>query len=50
MKKEFKAGTKLYLANHQEVDVVLSGSKLTGKPFKIIRIEDDKTRVNPNKD
>ena len=48
IKKKFKAGTQLYLANQQEVDIVMSGSKLTGKPFKVIKEEDDKTTVKLN--
>jgi hypothetical protein len=48
MKIKFKVGTKLYLATQRETDVVMSGSKLTGKPFKIIKEGDDKMRVNLN--
>ena len=33
-------GTKIYLANSQQVNVVMSGNKLTGKPFYVAKAED----------
>ena len=41
--REFKvpAGTKFYLADSKQVDVVMSGNKLTGAPFYVAKIEDN---------
>ena len=37
----FPAGTKLYLANSEEVDVVMSGKRIdSGKPFLVVKSED----------
>ena len=37
----FPVGTKLYLANSEQVDVVMSGKRLdTGKPFLTVKAED----------
>ena len=37
---EVLVGTKIYLANSQQVNVVMSGNKLTGKPFYVAKAED----------
>lgn len=41
--KEFKVlvGTKIYLADRNEVKVVMGGNQLTGQPFYIAKSEDD---------
>jgi hypothetical protein len=37
----FPVGTKLYLANSEQVDVVMSGKRIdSGKPFHVVRKED----------
>ncbi|MEZ0541251.1 hypothetical protein [Fibrella arboris] len=37
----FPVGTKLYLANSEQVDVVMSGKRIdTGKPFLVVKKED----------
>lgn len=37
----FPVGTKLYLANSEQVDVVMSGKRIdSGKPFLIVKTED----------
>ena len=50
--KEFKvlAGTKFYLANSKQVDVVMSGNKLTGAPFYVAKAEDDGKMIQLRKD
>ena len=50
--REFKvlAGTKFYLANGKQVDVVMSGNKLTGEPFYVAKIEDDGKTIQLRKD
>ena len=46
--KEFKVvvGTKIYLANRKEVNVVMSGNQLTGEPFYVVKLEDDGKVIN----
>jgi hypothetical protein len=41
--KTFKAevGTKYYLASQKQVNTVMSGDKLTGPPFYIVKEEDE---------
>lgn len=46
--KEFKVlvGTKFYLADSKQVDVVMGGNKLTGTPFYVAKLEDDGKVIN----
>ena len=50
--KEFKVmvGTKIYLANRKQVDVVMGGNQLTGEPFYVAKIEDNGKIINLRKD
>lgn len=50
--KEFEVstGTKFYLADSQQVDVVMSGNKLTGKPFYVAKAEDNGKTINLRKE
>jgi len=49
--KEFKVlvGTKFYLADSKQVDIVMGGNKLTGTPFYIVKLEDDGKVINLRK-
>ena len=39
---EIPPGTKLYLANQKQVDIVMGGKSIdNGKPFLVIKKEDD---------
>ncbi|MFY8021397.1 MAG: hypothetical protein ACOVP1_09375 [Bacteroidia bacterium] len=41
-KYEFKVGTKIYLANNKQVDVVMSGRSLLDQPeFLLVKASDD---------
>ena len=46
--KEFKVlvGTKIYLANRKQVNVVMGGNQLVGEPFYIAKSEDDGKVIN----
>ncbi len=46
--KELKVveGTKIYLANQKQVDIVMSGNPLSGKPFYIAKAEDNGKTIN----
>lgn len=39
-KISFPVGTKLYLADRVQVDTVMSGNRLTGKPFHVVTAKD----------
>ncbi|MDZ7898953.1 MAG: hypothetical protein U5N85_13145 [Arcicella sp.] len=49
--KEFKVlvGTKIYLANRKEVNIVMSGNQLAGEPFYVVKLEDDGKVINLRK-
>jgi uncharacterized membrane protein len=49
--KELKVvvGTKIYLANRKQIDVVMGGNQLTGEPFYIAKLEDDGKVINLRK-
>ncbi len=49
--KEFKlsVGTKIYLADRKQVNVVMSGNQLSGEPFYIVKLEDDGKVINLRK-
>jgi hypothetical protein len=49
--KEFKVlvGTKIYLADRNQVKVVMGGNQLTGEPFYIAKLEDDGKVINLRK-
>lgn len=34
--QKYKAGTRIYLANENQVNIVMSGQKLKEKPFKVV--------------
>lgn len=46
--KEFNVlvGTKIYLANRKEVNIVMSGNQLAGEPFYVVKLEDDGKVIN----
>ncbi len=50
--KEFTvtAGTKFYLADNQQVSIVMSGNKLNGKPFYVVKAEDNDKTINLRED
>lgn len=48
-KLSFKPGTKLYLADSKEIDIVMSGNSLQGKPFMVIAKQDDGKTIELNK-
>jgi hypothetical protein len=50
--KEFKvvAGTTFYLADNQQKDIVMSGKKLSGKPFYTAVMKDNGKTINLRKD
>lgn len=39
--KTYEVGTKIYFANSKQVDTVMSGKKLEGVPFMVIKAEDE---------
>jgi hypothetical protein len=43
-------GTKFYLADSKQVDVVMSGKKLSGTPFYIAKAEDNGKTINLQND
>lgn len=43
-------GTELFIANNLQIDVIMSGDKLSGKPFYVFRIEDHGKTINLRKD
>ncbi|MBC8110796.1 MAG: hypothetical protein H7Y04_07030 [Verrucomicrobia bacterium] len=40
-KKTYQVGTQVYFANHKQVDVVMSGKRLQGTPFMVVKAEDE---------
>ena len=40
IKKKFQMGTRIYFANAVQIDTVMSGNPLRGKPFLLITKED----------
>ncbi len=45
-KVEYAVGTKVYLANKQQVNVVMSGKRIDNdKPFIIVKREDNETTI-----
>ncbi len=49
--KELKlvVGTKIYLADRKQVNVVMSGTPLSGEPFYVAKFEDDGKVINLRK-
>jgi hypothetical protein len=43
---EFREGTKLFLVNQTQIDTVMSGNPLTGKPWYVVTTRDHKTAIN----
>lgn len=43
--QKYIPGTKLYLADKKQVDMVMSGNKLEKVPFRIISANDDKKTI-----
>lgn len=44
--KKYAVGTKIYLANKEQVDIVMSGNKLSGTPFMVVKAEDEGKTFN----
>lgn len=44
--KTYEVGTKVYFANSKQVDTVMSGKKLEGVPFMVIKAEDEGKTFN----
>jgi hypothetical protein len=40
IKKKFQIGTRIYFANAVQVDTVMSGNPLRGKPFLLVKKDD----------
>jgi len=39
--KEYMVGTKIYFADRKQIDTVMGGNRLEGKPFLVIKAEDE---------
>jgi len=46
--QKYKIGTRIYLADKNQVNIVMSGQKLKGKPFRVVMKKDDKKTINLN--
>lgn len=42
-------GTQIYLANDKEISVVMSGKRITGKPFWVLKPSDNNKIINLSK-
>ncbi len=44
--KKYAVGTRIYLANSKQVDIVMSGKSLEGIPFLVVKAEDEGKTFN----
>jgi predicted RecA/RadA family phage recombinase len=44
----FRAGTRLFLADQKQIDTVMSGNPLIGKPWYVLTEKDNKQSINLN--
>jgi hypothetical protein len=44
--KKYAVGTKIYLADKKQVGIVMSGNRLEGQPFLVVKAEDEGKTFN----
>jgi hypothetical protein len=44
----FRAGTRLFLVDQKQIDTVMSGNPLVGKPWYVLKERDNKQIINLN--
>lgn len=44
--RSFDVGTKIFLVNQKQIDTVMSGNKLSGKPVLIVSKKDEGKKIN----